>query len=328
MKKTNKENLLRALKEDRLLTYEELITRLERSVPAFVGKQVRYKVTDLPDRRTIRFYIGQGLIEKPVRCGRAALFSYRHLLQLTAVKYLQSQYFPLRKIAEVIENSTDRDLELILLEEGDEERYPIPNLPPTQEYMETKWRRFKLDDKLELHVEESFDISRVSKGFRGVSREISRILNSFGDKGAYAQIPQPSNDTSWLENTDLDFLNPASPIGDLSSAVVALITEGGLVPKGNPDSLEEVRSTRYLKYGLSGLEDLKEGEFESVDRGWDNTYVNLDPDRLLPLDVMREIEKERMILRIYEYFYTTTGVATSVDVCKDLGRGIAADLRQ
>jgi glycine reductase len=108
---------------------------------------------------------------------------------------------------------------------------------------------------------------------------------------------------------------------------VALVTEGGLVPLGNPDRLESARAGRFLKYSIAGMSALAGGQFESVDRGWDNRHVNEDPNRLLPLDVISELEKDRTISKVHEYFYTTTGVATSIEDSRRMGRSIAKELR-
>ena len=80
--------------------------------------------------------------------------------------------------------------------------------------------------------------------------------------------------------------------GSLKDATVALVTEGGLVPKGNPDRLESSRGSRYFKYSLAGLDDLKCGEFAAMHTGYDTSMVDEDPDRIVPLDAMRQLEKE------------------------------------
>ena len=41
-------------------------------------------------------------------------------------------------------------------------------------------------------------------------------------------------------------------------------------------------------------------------------YANEVPDRVVPLDILREFEKEGKIGKVYKYFYTTTGTGTSV----------------
>ena len=72
---------------------------------------------------------------------------------------------------------------------------------------------------------------------------------------------------------------------------------------------------------------MRPGEFESVDRGWNNAHVNNDPDRLLPLDIMRELEKEKVYSKLYPYYYTTTGAGTSIDTAKKMGKRIARELK-
>ncbi len=42
------------------------------------------------------------------------MYGYRHLLQIMAIKYLQSQYLPLVKIRSLVENISNRDLELLI----------------------------------------------------------------------------------------------------------------------------------------------------------------------------------------------------------------------
>jgi len=80
-----------------------------------VGKQTRYKVTDLPSERTVRYYLSRGIMDRPIgKRGTASLFGYRHLLQLLAIKYLQFQYLPLEKIRAVLAGRSNRELEEIL----------------------------------------------------------------------------------------------------------------------------------------------------------------------------------------------------------------------
>jgi DNA-binding transcriptional MerR regulator len=74
-------------------------------------------VTQLPSERTIRFYTANKLVDKPAaKDGAHALYGYRQLLQVLAVKYLQSQYLPLVKVRSLVENASNRDLELLIPE--------------------------------------------------------------------------------------------------------------------------------------------------------------------------------------------------------------------
>src|SRR5438309_2298143 len=65
-----------------------------------------------------------------------------------------------------------------------------------------------------------------------------------------------------------------APIQDLAHATLAMVTEGGLVPLGNPDRLESSRGTKYFKYSIKERDDLKPGEFEAMHTGYDTSTVN------------------------------------------------------
>lgn len=56
------------------------------------------RVRALPDARTVRYYQSIGLVDRPAREGREAVYGWRHLLQVVAVKRLQMQGEPLSRI--------------------------------------------------------------------------------------------------------------------------------------------------------------------------------------------------------------------------------------
>jgi glycine reductase len=49
-----------------------------------------------------------------------------------------------------------------------------------------------------------------------------------------------------------------------------------------------------------------------VHGGYDPTYANADPDRVLPVDAARALEKEGRIGSLYERYFVTVGNGTSV----------------
>ena len=57
-------------------------------------------------------------------------------------------------------------------------------------------------------------------------------------------------------------------------------------------------------------------------------YANEDPDRVVPLDILKEYEKEGVIGKVYEFFFTTTGTGTSVSNAQKFGREIGAMLKE
>lgn len=123
-----------------------------------------------------------------------------------------------------------------------------------------------------------------------------------------------------------DVVTPAGPVDDPAAVTVALVTEGALVPCGNPDRLEAARATRWLPYPLDGSASLPPGEYESVHGGFSPTAANADPHRILPLDVARELEQEGRIGRLHPEYLVTAGNGTAVANARRFGVEWAARL--
>jgi glycine reductase len=113
----------------------------------------------------------------------------------------------------------------------------------------------------------------------------------------------------------------------LSTITLALVTEGALVPEGNPDGLESARATKWLRYPLTDRDDLPAGMFQSVHGGFSTQWANADPHRILPLDVARDLEREGRIGHLYGEYLVTAGNGTSVGNAHRFGVEWAADLR-
>lgn len=149
-------------------------------------------------------------------------------------------------------------------------------------------------------------------------RAIRALLAKMKEEPFFTEIKKPS----------FDQVPPAPPIKDLSKLTIALITEGGLFPKGNPDHIESHRATKYGRYSLEGLIRLDSERFESIHRGYDTTFVNEDPNRLVPVDILKEMEQEGLIGKLYSYFFATSGVGTFVENSSKIGKAIAEELKE
>lgn len=187
-----------------------LIRAVRVILPDLVGRQIRYKVTDMPTERTIRYYISMGLVDQPSgRRGTAGLYGYRHLLQIVVVKYLQSQYLPLRKIRSVLKNRSNRELEQLIpygkssraaavAKRGESDSLPpetdvagglrLPRPSPgigtgREDHRgvfpgEETWRRFVIASGLELHLREdripphAEELKSWEKSLLGILREL------------------------------------------------------------------------------------------------------------------------------------------------------------
>lgn len=152
---------------------------------------------------------------------------------------------------------------------------------------------------------------------RGSERAINMLLARLNDEEFTTELPMPS----------FDMVEPAAPILDLSKATIALATSGGIVPLGNPDRLQSASAQQWNKYDISKEDDLK-GDFYTVHGGFDPVYCNEDADRVLPLDVLREMEKQGKIGKVYDLMYTTTGTGTAVANSRKFGEEIGKELKE
>ncbi|KRQ88026.1 Glycine reductase complex component B subunit gamma [Caloramator mitchellensis] len=123
-----------------------------------------------------------------------------------------------------------------------------------------------------------------------------------------------------------DRVAPNPPVADISKAKIALVTSGGIVPKGNPDRIESSSASKFGKYDIEGVYDLTQETYETAHGGYDPVYANKDADRVLPVDVLRDLEKEGKIGSLHRYFYSTVGNGTAVKSAAKFGQEIARQL--
>ncbi len=149
-------------------------------------------------------------------------------------------------------------------------------------------------------------------------RAVDLLLRRLDGDRAGTEVPLPR----------FDRVTPAAPVENPGEVIVALITEGALVPADNPDGLESARTTRWLRYPLRGLDTLPTGEWRSVHGGFSTQWANHDPHRILPLDVARDLEREGAIGRLHDEYLVTVGNGTAVADARRFGVEWAADLRR
>ena len=68
------------------------------------------------------------------------------------------------------------------------------------------------------------------------------------------------------------------------------------------------------------------GQLRQRHDGFSASFANADPNRIVPVDVMRGLEKEGVIGKLHEYYYTTAGTGASLLNGEAFGRGIAETL--
>lgn len=165
-------------------------------------------------------------------------------------------------------------------------------------------------EKLGASCEDGYMPNGIRRNFfekeRGSKRAVDMLLKKLADKPFTTEYPMPS----------FDRVAPNKAIKDLSKATIALCTSGGIVPKGNPDHIESSSASHYGEYCIAGVDKLTSETYETAHGGYDPVYANENPNRVLPVDVMREFEKEGKIGKLHDYFYTTVGNGTAVASAK------------
>lgn len=158
----------------------------------------------------------------------------------------------------------------------------------------------------------------IRRDKRGSRRAVDMLLAKLEGRPFVTELPMPV----------FDIVLPAPPVADLPKSLIAIGTEGGIVPKGNPDRIEAHNASKWCVYSLEGLENLNSGDFEVAHGGYDPVPANADPDRVLPLDGMRQIEKRGGFGKLLEKYFVTVGNVTAVKSAERYGREIAAMLHE
>ena len=161
-------------------------------------------------------------------------------------------------------------------------------------------------EELGASIEEGYLPNGIRKNFfekeRGAKRAVKMLLAKLNDQPFVTEFPMP----------DFDRVEPGKAIPDMSKVVLGLATSGGTVPKGNPDRIEASNASHYGEYDIEGWDSLTADGWETAHGGYDPVYANEDSNRVLPVDVLRQMEREGKIGKLHRYFYSTVGNGTAV----------------
>ena len=114
-----------------------------------------------PSARSIRFYVANGLLDRPEGTGTAATYNYRHFLQLLAIKIRQREGSTLDAIKSELHDLTGDSLE---------RRVATSLAPALGVHADTvaqtdgdhplSWRRVPVAEGIELHVRDDSPAAR------------------------------------------------------------------------------------------------------------------------------------------------------------------------
>ncbi len=187
--------------------------------------------------------------------------------------------------------------------------------------MATFVQKLGLRQKIGLPEEEGYFPRgiRVNQfvGRTGAERAADMLLSKLRGEPFQTEYPMPT----------FERVPPSPVVKELHSATIALVTSGGIVPLGNPDRIEAASASKFAEYNIAGVYDLTPDAYQTCHGGYDPVYANNDPDRVLPLDAMRALEKDGTIGKLYDRYYVTVGNATSVDNAQRFGKVIAEKLK-
>jgi betaine reductase len=162
---------------------------------------------------------------------------------------------------------------------------------------------------------------------QGVRRNVP--LTDTGAARAVALLLQKVRGEPYASDMPLETahrVKPAAPIADLRGARIAIISTGGIVPAGNPDGLKHINETRWRAYSIAGARSMDAHAWEPIHGGYDATEARLDPNVVVPLDALRELEAAGACGSIHEDYFAVVGVGAPVDVAERIGTEIAAAL--
>lgn len=175
-------------------------------------------------------------------------------------------------------------------------------------------------EKIGSPAEDSYIERGIRKNYfeteRGSKRAVDMLVKKLKGEEFVTEFKMPV----------FDRVDPNPAVKDISKAKIAIVTSGGIVPKGNPDHIESSNASKFGKYDIDGVMNLTEETYQTAHGGYDPTYANTDADRVLPVDVLRQMEKEGKIGSLHRYYYATVGNGTAVASAKKFGEQIVKEL--
>jgi len=155
------------------------------------------------------------------------------------------------------------------------------------------------------------------RGRPGYERALDMLLAKLRGRPFVTEVPYNAPEQ----------VRPAPPVADLARARIAMVTTGGLVRKGNPERQSAANAMRYHRHSVASLESLSPEDWEAFHAGYFNHIVNRNPNYILPLSFLRELEGQGRIGQVHTEIYALPGVSTPVAASRELGRAIAQDLK-
>ena len=168
-----------------------------------------------------------------------------------------------------------------------------------------------LGPSIEGYIERGIRVNYFAEE-RGSERAIKMLVKKMAGEPFETDLPMPK----------FDRVEPAKAIEDITKAKIAIVTSGGIVPIGNPDHIESSNATKYGDYTMEGMDSLSKEDYMTIHGGYDRQFVLEDPNLVIPLDVLRKMEKDGEFGELLPYFSSTTGTGTATNSAARFGDDI------
>lgn len=188
---------------------DELVAVANELLPQFLPTQRAHtRIREDVTPRLVRHYTSRGLLDEPLKAGRYAVYTYRHLLQVLLVRRLLAEGYGAGAIGDLAVSKTDAELEA-LLEGGVQltveaanpalgfleqirRRQSVPTAEQTRDNLKgftappspspdrrsTLWKRVEILPGLELHVREDFNYPNSPQERQNLIQLMTHILST------------------------------------------------------------------------------------------------------------------------------------------------------
>lgn len=227
--------------QDAQWTLDDFVEAANQLLPQFLPDSgAESRIQETVNARLVRHYSTHGLLDKPLKQGREARYTYRHLLQLLLLRRLLAEGYSSGAVGQLVCNKTNHDLE-VLLQGGAQltveaanpalaflvkvQARSAPSLPASPASMafspppitpalaapsplpSSRWVRHPLLEGLELHIREDFRYPTTPQEREALLQLITQALTQSSSKPS-SSGPSSSSSTSFPTNPSLSNRRP------------------------------------------------------------------------------------------------------------------------
>ncbi len=158
----------------------------------------------------------------------------------------------------------------------------------------------------------------LNEGITAAQRGVEMLVNKLNNKPYETELVIPNKEK----------VRVANALTDLSKAKIAILNTGGIVPIDNPDKIQSASATRWGRYNIENIDKLEGGKFKTIHAGFDPSAADKDPNVIVPIDVMKDLLKEKRYGSLHPYFYSTVGTGTTQAEASRMGKEILKCLQE